>query len=160
MSLHFIDSSALVKRYVDETGSAWIRALADPEAGNGLIIARVSWVEVLSALARKQREGNLAAAAVQAAIDAFRYDMDMQYQVTELDRSLAEMAGDLVSRYPLHAYDAIQLASALRLNVSLVSAGSPGLLFLSADDRLLRIGRTEGLAIDNPSHHPNAEAAA
>ena len=45
MSLYFLDSSALVKRYVTETGSDWIRALTDPPARNPLIIARITWVE-------------------------------------------------------------------------------------------------------------------
>ena len=49
----------LVKRYVTETGSDWIRALTDPAARNPLVIARVTWVEVLSALARRQREGSI-----------------------------------------------------------------------------------------------------
>ena len=57
MSLYFLDSSALVKRYVTETGSDWIRALTDPTVRNSLIIARITWVEVLSALAHRWREG-------------------------------------------------------------------------------------------------------
>ena len=54
---YFFDSSALVKRYVAEIGSTWIESLIDPQTGNRLIIARITWVEVLSALARLQREG-------------------------------------------------------------------------------------------------------
>jgi len=77
----FLDSSALVKRYVAETGSAWIAALVSPAAGNQLVIARAAWVEVLSALARRQREGSLAAPEIQQTISAFRYDMDVRYQV-------------------------------------------------------------------------------
>ena len=56
---YFLDSNALVKRYVPELGSEWIQALADSGTGNILIIARITWVEVLSALARRQREGSL-----------------------------------------------------------------------------------------------------
>jgi predicted nucleic acid-binding protein len=54
VSLYFLDSSALVKRYVAEAGSSWIQSLAEPTAGHALFIARITWIEVLSALARRQ----------------------------------------------------------------------------------------------------------
>ena len=154
MSIYFLDSSALVKRYVTEIGSTWIRALTDPDARNPLIIARITWVEVLSALARRQREGSLTSDDVAQAIQAFRYDLNTQYQVSELDRAVAEAAGELVIQHPLRAYDAVQLASALRLQSDLVRTEAPALTFLTADDRLVAIAQAEGLFTDNPNHHP------
>lgn len=154
MSIYFLDSSALVKRYVTETGSAWIRNLTDPGARNPLIITRITWVEVLSALARRQREGSLAPDDVTQAIETYRYDMNTQYQVSEMDPALAKAAGDLVIRHPLRAYDAVQLASALRAQSDLARTRTPALTFLTADDRLLAIAQAEGLRTDNPNHHP------
>jgi predicted nucleic acid-binding protein len=154
VSIYFLDSSALVKRYVTETGSSRIRALTDPDAHNPLIIARITWVEVLSALARRQREGSLTSDDVAQAIQTFRYDLNTQYQVSELDPAVAEAAGELVTRHPLRAYDAVQLASALRVQSDLSRTKSPALTFLTADDRLIAIAQTEGLLTDNPSHHP------
>jgi predicted nucleic acid-binding protein len=154
VSLYFLDSSAVVKRYVTESGSDWIRSLSDPDAQNPLIIARIAWVEVLSALARRQREGSLTGDDVAQAIRTFRYDLDMQYQVVELDRALAATAGELVVRHPLRAYDAVQLASALRIQTNLEQNGVSGLAFVSADDRLLAIAQVEGLSTDNPNYHP------
>ena len=154
MTLYFLDSSALVKRYVTETGSGWMRALTDPGARNQLAIARITSVEVLSAIARRQRESSLPADDVTQARLAFRYDLDMQYQVGELDRELADLAGTLVSQHPLRAYDAVQLASALRLQQRFVQAGGSPLIFLTADDRLIAIAQAEGLEADNPNQHP------
>jgi predicted nucleic acid-binding protein len=154
VSLYFLDSSALVKRYVTETGSSWIRDLTDPGARNPLIIARITWVEVLSALARREREGSLTPDDVTQAIRAFRYDLNMQYQVSEIDPALTKTAGDLVVRHPLRAYDAVQLASALRAQSDLTRTGALALTFLTADDRLLAIAQAEGLRTDNPNHHP------
>ncbi len=154
MSIYFLASSALVKRYVTETGSAWIRNLTDPGARNPLIITRITWVEVLSALARRQREGSLAPDDVTQAIETYRYDMNTQYQVSEMDPALAKAAGDLVIRHPLRAYDAVQLASALRAQSNLARIRTPALTFLTADDRLLAIAQAEGLRTDNPNHHP------
>ena len=59
VTAYFLDSSALVKRYVAEVGTAWIQAMTVPAARNALLIARITWVEVLSALIRRQREGGL-----------------------------------------------------------------------------------------------------
>ncbi len=154
MSALFLDSSALIKRYVIESGTAWIQALAAPHTNNKLIIARITWVEVLSALSRRYREGNLSPASVTKSIRTFRYDLDIQYQVVELDRTLAEVAGQLIGKRPLRAYDAVQLASALQVQSAFKRAGSSELTFLSADDRLLAIAQAEGLITDNPNHHP------
>ena len=93
VSAYFLDSSALVKRYVPETGSAWIQTIADAATGNLLIISRITWVEVLSALARRQREGSLSATDVDLIIQQFRYDLNNHYQIVELDRTVTENAG-------------------------------------------------------------------
>lgn len=36
MAVYVVDSSALVKRYVRENGTAWVRGLTDPAAGHTL----------------------------------------------------------------------------------------------------------------------------
>jgi uncharacterized protein len=59
VSVYFLDSSALVKRYVAEVGTSWIQRLADPTSRNRLVIARITQVEVAGALARREREGFL-----------------------------------------------------------------------------------------------------
>lgn len=154
MSLYFLDSSALVKRYVTETGSDWIRALTDPAARNPVIIVRITWVEVLSALARRQREGSITSSDVTRAIRTFSYDLDMQYQVAEVGAALVKTAGELVIQHPLRAYDALQLASALRVQSDLAETGVIPLTFLTADERLIAIAQAEGLLTDNPNRHP------
>lgn len=154
VSAYFLDSSALVKRYVPETGSAWVQALADVATGNLLIIARITWVEVLSALARRQREGSLSDTEVDLIIQRFGYDLNNQYQVVELDKVLAQRAGQLVNHYPLRAYDAVQLASVLHIQPAFARATSTSLVFLTADDRLLTIAQAAGLLTDNPNNHP------
>ena len=77
-----------------------------------------------------------------------------QYQVIELDQALAESAGQLVNQYPLRAYDAVQLASVLRIQPAFASTTSTSLVFLTADERLLAIAQSAGLLTDNPNNHP------
>jgi len=124
---------------VPETGSAWIQALSAQETGNSLFIARITWVEVLSALARREREGSLTPTDRTLIIQKFRSDLNDQYPVIEFDAKLAETAGQLVGQYPLRAYDAVQLASVLRIQPAFVTTQSTSLIFLTADNRLMLI---------------------
>lgn len=55
MAAYFFDSSALVKRYARETGTSWMLSLFRRVAGNTLYAARITRVEVMAALAHKQR---------------------------------------------------------------------------------------------------------
>lgn len=47
MATLFLDSSAVVKRYVSEKGSSWLLGVVDPTTGNKIYIARISAVEVV-----------------------------------------------------------------------------------------------------------------
>lgn len=124
MTAYFLDSSALVKRYIGETGSAWVQQITDPQMGNSLFIARIAWVEVMSAFARRQRENSLTNTDFTQVKNEFRADLNNQYQVIELDATIAERAGQLVNRYPLRAYDAVQLASVLFLQSAFATTQS------------------------------------
>lgn len=150
---YFFDSSALVKRYVAEVGTPWVMTVV-AAAGHSVLIARITWVEIISALARRQREGMLPAGQVEQASQALRYDLDMQYQVVELTQDLAENAGQLARTYPLRAYDAVQLAAARRVQTDLMQVHAPPLTFVCADDRLLTIAQAEGLRTVNPLRPP------
>ena len=61
MTTCYLDSSALSKRYVEETGTPWLRGILAPAAGNAVVTARITMVELHSALARRLREGSVAA---------------------------------------------------------------------------------------------------
>ena len=156
VNAYFLDTSALVKRYVPELGSNWIQSITLPAAGNFLAISQITWVEVCSAFSRRQREGSLSGDEVDQLMGYFRTDFDNQYEVLEVDRTLIETAGALVMQNPLRAYDSVQLASALRVQSTLVRffVADTQLVFVSADKRLLDIAHSEGLAIDNPNNYP------
>ena len=154
VNAYFLDTSALVKRYVPELGSNWIQSITVPAAGNFLAISQITWVEVCSAFSRRQREGSLSGDEVDQLMGDFRTDFDNQYEVLEVDRTLIETAGALVMQNPLRAYDSVQLASALRVQSTLVSVPDTQLVFVSADNRLLNIAHSEGLATDNPNNYP------
>ena len=50
MATYFIDSSALVKRYISEIGSVWISSLFDPALKNEVFVAAITGVEIIAAV--------------------------------------------------------------------------------------------------------------
>ena len=71
MAVYFLDSSAVVKRYAQETGSAWVEALTAPSAGNALYLAHITAVEIVAAVTRRQRGGTLTASDAARALGGF-----------------------------------------------------------------------------------------
>jgi predicted nucleic acid-binding protein len=55
VSAYFFDSSAIVKRYVKEEGSAWVISTSDRASGAHVYLASITGVEVVAALARKRK---------------------------------------------------------------------------------------------------------
>ena len=70
MPFYQCDASGLVKRYVDEVGSDWVRAIVAPASANIVSIADITRAEVTSALARRAREGVIITATRGAAVTA------------------------------------------------------------------------------------------
>ena len=154
VNTYFLDTSALVKRYVPERGSNWIQSITDGAANNDLTISQITWVELHSALSRRQREGSMSAGELDILLQKFRNEFDTKYRIIEVDQALIESACQLVVQYPLRAYDSVQLASGLYVKALLMSMPDTQLVFVSADNRLLDIAQSAGLAIDNPNNYP------
>jgi predicted nucleic acid-binding protein len=57
MADDFFDTSALVKRHVNEIGSPWVRSLIRAKATHRIYIARITAVEVFAAITRRQHNG-------------------------------------------------------------------------------------------------------
>ena len=148
-----LDASALVKRYVDEIGSEWLRAFVAPAPGFSCFTSRLTIVEVISAFTRRVRDGSLSQARFVAARDAFRDDCLYEYRIVPPTMSVVDLACTVLERYPLRAYDATQLATALTAQRFLVSEADSPLVSISADERLNRAASAEGLEIDNPRLH-------
>ncbi|MGH9845694.1 MAG: type II toxin-antitoxin system VapC family toxin [Blastocatellia bacterium] len=152
--VYYADTSVLVKRHLTEKGSAWVRALSAPLAGNLIITTQLSLVELYSALNRRVRENSINSLWYTRIIAVSNRIWSSQYDIIGLNASLVSETRDLCERHPLRAYDAVQLASAIQARRDLLAAGSAAPIFLSADDRLLKAAQAEGFATDNPNSHP------
>ena len=161
MAVYFFDTSALVKRYVNETGSAWVGQVTDPKSSNKIYITRITGVEIVSALMKKVRDTKspLPLDAAKKAIAEFRNDFQNQYELLRITDSLLQTAMELPEKHKLRAYDAVQLSAALIISTQSVqqgipATGIPSLVLVASDSELLDAAQAEGLAVDDPRNHP------
>jgi predicted nucleic acid-binding protein len=154
LSCYYLDASALVKRYVDEAGSDWLRTIIVPARAPLLFTSRLTILEVTGAIVRRLREGAMTEQDLAAARDAFRGDCLSEYQIMPPTMTIIDLGCNLLGRHVLRAYDATHLATALSAQAFLTARGYPSLTFLSADEHFNRAASAEGLAVDNPNDHP------
>lgn len=148
MPQYFLDSSALVKRYREETGSPWVLQLF--QSPIRLIVARLGHIEVASAIMRRGRQSAESTQKVGPALAALDSDMQTSFQVVEFSNLVISRAMDLVRAHGLRAADAIQLACALLSRPD----ASTDFYLISADDELNAAAAAEGLQVENPNLHP------
>ncbi len=153
MAVLFVDTSAIVKRYINESGSKWIIRLCDATADNLIYIAELTAVEIVSALVRRLNDGSLTINEVDTALSEFDRHLLTDYFVLEINSGLLEGARDLVRSYGLRAYDAVQLAVATSLNKRQIEINLPVVTFVSADKELLKAAELQGLSAENPNSY-------
>jgi hypothetical protein len=148
VTTYFFDSSALLKRYVTEIGSGWVRSTTSSSAGNTLFVAQFTSAEIVSALMRRKREGTIPSRTARAARLLIDRHTRREYQTVLLSDRILLRAEDLLETYPLRAADSMQLASVMELSARIT------IIFVSADVRLLSVAQQEGLQVDDPNQHP------
>lgn len=154
MAAYFLDSSAVVKRYVQENGTAWVRRLTRRGKPEPIYLARITAVELTSAVARRRQGGSLAASRASSILTRFRHDLAECYTVLEITPGLTTVAMKLANAYGLRAYDAVQLAAALEVNQRWLAAGLKPVTLVSADRELNSAAARAGLAVENPNDYP------
>lgn len=135
----FCDTSTLAKLYLHEVHSEAIRQIATDSTA--IAVSRITWVEMLSALARRERERSVDARALELARGRLSEDWPDFIKV-DVGQAVLNTAGTFAGAFALRAYDSVQLASALTL-----SAAVEGVGFSSFDLRLNRAAQTLGLLL-------------
>ncbi len=154
MAGFFYDSSAIVKRYVNEIGSNFIDGLADAKSGHIILLSRISRVEVAAAIARRLKNKSVTASDAQNALAAFQHDLTNNYFTVEITPVLLSRAMSLAIKHALRGYDAVQLAAVLEASDERTANDLSPLTLISADTELNTAAQAEGLAVDNPNDHP------
>ena len=154
MPIYYFDNSATVKKYVAESGTAWVLSLFKPSANNIIYVAQITGVEVVSAISRRFRGGSLTQKASQKSIARFSRDFQNKLRVLRLTDSIISQAMQLSEKRFLRGYDAVQLAVALELENRFQTNNLSSIIFISADNDLNSAAQAENLAVDNPNNHP------
>jgi len=146
MAIYYFDTSALLKRYVVEDGSVWVRAtLEEPEAD--IVVSQLTIVEGVAALTRRAKGEAFRPGDAERVIQQLEADFRQHFLVIEVNSQLIDKAVELARRQALRGYDALQLATALSVN-SLLSPET--LMFVAADEELVTAAEREGLPSVNP----------
>jgi predicted nucleic acid-binding protein len=153
----YVDSSALLKHYIRESGSRSLRARIKEESLRqaGVFMSVVGYAEVLAVFARRLRENLLSAKRFDLVMQRFSSDWAFGVSHVQLDISVLLFIPGLVKRNPLKGSDAIHLGSALSLRDALrlgrqFGPGSESLKFATSDKRLKRAAIAEGLDVFDP----------
>lgn len=155
---YYFDASALVKYYILEPGSTWVRSIINAidaqstQPENIIFVADISVAEVAAAFAILQRTQRIRRSVREGAFGQLIYDVTRRYQLIGADRHDFFVAASLTQSHPLKAYDAVQLAVALRHATNLTPFHIP-LIFVSGDRTLLTAAQVEQLPTDNPFDH-------
>jgi len=149
----YFDSSALVKRYLTETGTTWVQTWCD-DPGKTIAVAEIGLVEIAAAFAAKLRGSFISPEIYRNVRTDLTIDARDEYVLVAVNRSLVDEAIELTAQYRLRGYDAIHLACALRIHHALTAHHLTPLTFVCADNDLLTAATAAGLSIDNPNQHP------
>lgn len=141
--IYYLDTSALVKRYYVEKGSAWVHCLFRPD--NLLVVSKVAYAEFLAALARKRREGEVGEEDFAQAVENFQREWKELVVVEVTDAVFADLL-PLVRRHPLRGFDAIHLCTARWFRKQIKAE----ITFVCSDQNLLAAAGQENLGIHNP----------
>ncbi len=137
-SLAYLDTSTLVKLYVQEADSERVKDLVDQ--AKTAATSLVAYVEARAAFARRYREHAFSLDEYDRLVSDFDEDW-REYLIVQLSQELVFRAGGLAEKHGLRGFDAIHLASALTLR----DESSRRIIFSCADLKLQEASTAEGL---------------
>ncbi|MCH8281856.1 MAG: type II toxin-antitoxin system VapC family toxin [Chloroflexi bacterium] len=147
MAFYYLETSALVKLYVREDGTEHMLRLVDASALNRFAILAITQAEFRSAIRRRERAGDLDGSVAAEVLERFDLHLGTMYVRQGMSDAVIDLSCAMIDRYPLRAYDALQLAGCLVIKES---APSPP-VFVCADHQLLQAAETEGLVWLDPT---------
>jgi len=142
--IYFLDSSALVKRYVAETGTDLVTTLLEDK--EKLAVSWLALPETLAAITRRAKGSAVSDADLTRVRTQFALDWQ---KMLVIDVAGAPLNGveTLIARHALRGADSIHLASALWLG----QATKTPVIFVAADTELLAAANAERLETINPA---------
>lgn len=139
----YFDSSALVKRYIEEQGSDKVNALL--KDGSYAVVSRLAYPEILAAITRRHKAGDIETCGFERIKKAFKADWAF-LAVVEMHKELFQSIDEVIARHALKGADSIHLSTALWLK----KTTKRNVVFVASDLELLKAAKAEKLEICNP----------
>lgn len=136
-----------MKLYIREAGTDRLLQLASNLGENRFAVLALSQVEFRSAIRRRQRAGDIDPKIAGLVLDRFDQHLEARFLRQVLTDSVLDVASEMIDRYALRAYDAVQLAGCLALKTVL---GAEPPAFVCSDRELLEAARSELLLVLDP----------
>jgi len=147
MNIYYLDASAWVKRYYQETGTDWMIHLFSQ---NPLFAsASLGLIEVLATLARKQKAHEIDEANYEQKLQEIEADW-LRFIQVQLTDVIVQKTKTLTKDYALRGADAIHLASALHLQ-ELFANQNDHLIFVTSDLELKSAAQQSHLTVTDPN---------
>lgn len=143
MELLFFDTSALVKRYYEESDTARVDELI--EGDETVVITSLTVIETISAFRRKYNRTEISDDAVNDLLAAFFEEALAEFVILPMEESIQQFSFDLILEDDLRTLDSLQLSAALS-----ITTDDTAVHFVTADSELASVVRTRGLAAINP----------
>jgi predicted nucleic acid-binding protein len=147
LSLFFLDTSALVKLYVQEPGTERLLHMIGNSSENRIAVLSLSVVEARSAIRRRQRAGDIDQNAADFVLESLQKHMESRFIRQAVNDTLIDTALQVIDRYALRAYDAMQLAGCLMLN----AIERRFWTFVCSDHQLLDAASQENISVFDPT---------
>jgi len=151
MSVFFIETSALVKRYKTEKGTDVLDFLFDRVKISGehsFAVSSFAVLEFIATLRRLLKAKQLSKEEFDDAMTVFSVDMKDVF-IEPLDDDIIAEAIDAVVKHALKASDAVQFAFLLELR-NVMKSVDEDVIFVCDDDELIDAGKKEGFRVINP----------
>jgi hypothetical protein len=153
----YLDSSALIKHYVNEAGTDALNArLREEVAGLRSVFTSVlTYAEMHGAFARLTRDKPISTDESARLHDSFDADWVLSISPIELESNVLGIARNLLKELPLRSADAVHLASALwlrdmaRLSMKPDQYKGP-LVFVCSDKRLSKAALQKQIEVFDP----------
>lgn len=151
MKLFWLDASALAKRYVSETGTPLMNYFFSRVPPLAMICLLEGIGEVISIFVRQKNAGRITGAEFTLVLIELRAEISHRAEVAKIHPTADQVSAcwDLIARHAINSTDAVILRCALDKATELRADGHD-LVLVSADARLLRAARSEGLLTFNP----------
>jgi uncharacterized protein len=147
LSFYFLEATAFVKLFVQESGTDSLIRLLEPLEDHRKLISASTPLEVYSAIRRRERAGAIASDDAVKALESLRQESSRTVQ-QPLNPAVLETARQLLDRTPVRWPEALQLGAALTAREMFQGTE---IVFVSSSAMLLETARSEGFEILDPT---------